>query len=228
LRALVAAGRKTLDHALDFGDEHEPHLAPSEVAQFRGRRIKRMPYGLFDLRSKPYVIGRIVTATITLVTVLIVYDGWATLKFFDVFRIVLGPIIAVVTSHVFSNSLVQQVDLGRRPTMSEWLAVVRFESRFLLLAIPPLAILSVLRLANVALTDAVQVLIWLEAISLTFWAGLAAWYAGLRGRALALSILGGVVVAAIVLLLQVFLQPGKALNDGVAASLPVTQWLAGS
>lgn len=178
-----------------------------------------MLYGLFDVRSKPSVIGRIVTATITLVTVLIVYDGWATLKFFDVFLIVLGPIVAVFTSHVFSNSLVQQVELRRRPTMREWVAVVRFESRFLLLAIPPLAILIVLRLANVALTDAVQVLIWLEALSLTFWAGLAAWYAGLRGRPLALSILGGLVIAAIVLLLQVFLQPGKALNNGVAAVL---------
>ena len=123
--------------------------------------------------------------------------------------IVLGPIIAVVTSHIFSNSLVQQVDLRRRPTMREWLAVVRFESRFLLLAIPPLAILSVLRLVNVALTDAVQVLIWLEAISLIFWAGLAAWYAGLRGRALAISILGGVAVAAIVLLLQVVLSRAR-------------------
>ncbi len=87
-----------------------------------------MPPGLSDLRSTPSVIGRIVTATITLVTVLIVYDGWATLKFFDVCLIVLGPIIAVVTSHVFSNSLVQQVNLGRRPTMREWLAVLRFES----------------------------------------------------------------------------------------------------
>jgi len=182
-----------------------------------------MLYSLSDLRAKPVVIGRIVTATITLVTVLIVYDGWARLKFFDVVLIVLGPIIAVVTSHVFSNSLVQQVELGRRPTMREWLAVLRFESRFLLLAVPPLAILSVLRLAKVALTDAVQVLIWLEAISLSFWAGLAAWYAGLRGRALALSILGGVVVAAIALLLQVFLQPGKALNNSVAAALHVNQ-----
>jgi hypothetical protein len=63
------------------------------------------------------------------------------------------------------------------------------------------------------------VLIWLEALSLIFWAGLAAWHAGLRGRPLALSILGGVAVAAIVLLLQVFLEPGKAVNDGTAASL---------
>ena len=30
----------------------------------------------FDLKSRPPVIGRIVTATIALVCVLIVYDGW--------------------------------------------------------------------------------------------------------------------------------------------------------
>ena len=178
-----------------------------------------MLYGLFDVRSKPSVIGRIVTATITLVTVLIVYDGWTTLKFFDVFLVVLSPIIAIFTAHIFSNSLVQQVELGRRPTMREWLALVGSESRLLLLAIPPLAVLIVLRLANVALTDAVQVLIWLEALSLILWAGLAARYAGLRGRPFALSILGGIAVAAIVLLLQVFLEPGKAVNDGTAAAL---------
>ncbi len=178
-----------------------------------------MMHSVFDVRPRPAVIGRIVTVTITLVTVLIVYDGWATLKFFDVFLIVLGPIVAVFTSHIFSNSLAQQVRLRRRPTMHEWLVMVRFESQFLLLAIPPLAVLSALRLADVALNDAVQVLIWLEAFSLTVWAGLAGWYAGLRGRTLALSILGGVVVAAIVLLLQVFLQPGKAVNNGVAVAL---------
>ena len=83
----------------------------------------------FDLKSNPSVIGRIVTATITLVTVLIVYDGWATLKFFDVFLLVLAPIVAIFTSHVFSSSLVEQVELGRRPTMHEWLELVRFEDR---------------------------------------------------------------------------------------------------
>ena len=105
----------------------------------------------------------------------------ATLKFFDVFLIVLSPIIAIFAAHIFSNSLVQQMELRRRPTMREWLALVGSESTLLLLAVPPLAILIVLRLANVALTDAVQLLIWLEALSLIFWAGLAAWHAGLRG-----------------------------------------------
>jgi hypothetical protein len=63
--------------------------------------------------------------------------------------------------------------------------------------------------AGVPLTDAIQVVIWLEALSLSFWAGLAAWYAGLRGRALALSLLAGLVVSMIVLLLQVLLSRAR-------------------
>jgi hypothetical protein len=131
----------------------------------------------FELTARPAVIGRIVTATIALICLLIVYDGWAALKPFDVALVIVGPVVAICTTHVFSGSLVQLVELGRRPTMQEWLITVRFESRFLLLAVPPLAVLLVLHLANVALTDAIRVVIWLEVLSLTFWAGLAAWYA---------------------------------------------------
>ena len=63
--------------------------------------------------------------------------------------------------------------------------------------------------ASVALTDAIRVVILLEALSLGFWAGLAAWYAGLRGRMLWGSILAGLVISGLVLLLQLILQPGK-------------------
>ena len=108
--------------------------------------------------------------TITLVCVLIVYDGWAALKPSDVVIVIVGPVVAICTTHVFSGSLVQLVELGRPPTMKEWLVTVRYESRFLLLAVPPLAVLLVLQLANVALTDAIRVVIWLEALSLSFWA----------------------------------------------------------
>jgi hypothetical protein len=162
-----------------------------------------------NLTSKPPVLGRIVTATVALVCVLIVYDGWAALKQFDVVAVIVGPVVAICTTHIFSDSLVQLVELGRRPTMKEWLVTARYELRFLLLAVPPLTVLLVLHLANVALTDAVRVVIWLEALSLGFWAGLAAWYAGLRGRLLGCSILGGVVISGVVLLLQLILQPGK-------------------
>ena len=162
-----------------------------------------------DLTSRPPVVGRIVTATVALVCVLIVYDGWIALQPLDVVIVIVGPVVAICTTHIFSDSLVQLVELGRRPTFKEWLVTARFELRFLLLAVPPLAVLFVLRLATVTLTDAVRVVILLEALSLSFWAGLAAWYAGLRGRLLGGAILAGLCISAVVLLLELMLQPGK-------------------
>jgi len=144
-----------------------------------------------------------------LVCLLIVYDGWAALKPSDVVIVIVGPVVAICTTHIFSGSLVQLVELGRPPTIREWLLTVRFELRFLLLAVPPLAVLLVLQLANVALIDAVRVIIWLEALSLSFWAGLAAWYAGVRGRSLVVWIIAGLAISGMVLLLQLILQPGK-------------------
>ena len=144
-----------------------------------------------------------------MVSLLVVYDGWSALKASDVVVVIVGPVVAICTTHVFSSSLVQLVALGRPPRTEEWLATARFELRFLLLAVPPLAVLLGLQLANVALTYTIRIIIWLEALSLSFWAGLAAWYAGLRGRWLGLSILAGLLISVMALLLQIILQPGK-------------------
>jgi hypothetical protein len=162
-----------------------------------------------DLKARPPVVGRIVTATVALVCVLVVYDGWVALQPLDVVIVIVGPVVAICTTHIFSDSLVQLVELGRRPTLKEWLVTARFQLRFLLLAVLPLAVLFVLRLAGVTLTDTVRVIIWLEALSLGFWAGLAAWYAGLRGRSLGGAILAGLGISGVVLLIELILQPGK-------------------
>jgi hypothetical protein len=90
--------------------------------------LARMRNDPFDLKSRPPVIGRIVTATIALVCALSVYVGWLALEPFDVVLVVVGPVIAIFTSHIFSASLVQQVELGR-PTMQDWPHPARFESR---------------------------------------------------------------------------------------------------
>jgi hypothetical protein len=44
--------------------------------------------------------------------VLIVYDGWAILKPFDAALVIVGPVVAICTTHIFSASLVQ---LARQP-----------------------------------------------------------------------------------------------------------------
>src|SRR5215203_5558448 len=121
-------------------------VTPSTVCTLVG--VRNDPLGL---TSRPRLLGRIVTATVALVCILIVYDGWAALKQFDVVIVIVGPVIAICTTHIFSGSLVQLIELGRRPTMNEWLVTARFELRFLLLAVPPLAVLFGLHLASVAL-----------------------------------------------------------------------------
>src|SRR6478672_10154479 len=95
-------------------------------------------------------VDRMIYTTITLMSVLIIYDGWATLHFWDVVAIVFGPILAIFLSHVFGEELGIRVALGRPLTRSERRAVIVEESRFLLVPIPPLIILTVLTLAGVS------------------------------------------------------------------------------
>lgn len=164
------------------------------------------------------MIGRVVYATITLTSVLIVYDGWSSLKLLDVVGVILGPILAMFIAHIFAANLAEQAALGRRLRGEEWAETIRTESRFLLLAIPPLAILAVSRLAGTSLDTSIRIIIWFGAVSLGFWGGLAGHRAGLRGSRLALAVITGLIVGGAVLVLQVILQPGKAVSGGVASS----------
>jgi hypothetical protein len=46
-------------------------------------------------------VDRVIYTTITLLTVLIIYDGWEELRFWDVVTVVVGPILAIFMGHVF-------------------------------------------------------------------------------------------------------------------------------
>jgi len=109
----------------------------------------------------------------------------------------------------------------------KWLDIVRSQSPFLLLAAPPLALLSIFALADVSLDHAIRAIIWIEALSIGFWAGLAARRACLHGSSLAVAVLAGLIVSGIVLALQVLLQPGEAVKGGVAAGKTILVALAG-
>jgi hypothetical protein len=147
--------------------------------------------------------------------VLIVYDGWVSLRLRDAVFVVVGPVLAIFISHVFASSLVQHMELGRRPTRREWIGTVVFESRFLLLAVPPVAILVILDLATVSLSDSIRAIIWLEALSLALWTGIAA-----PARGSADDRLHSLCwpVSGVVLGLQVIIEPGKAVQGGVASA----------
>ena len=164
--------------------------------------------------SRETIVGRFVYGTITLMTVLIIYDGWQHLRFVDVVVVIVGPVLAMFLSHVFAAALAGRVAQGTGLTIEELLRIVAWESRFLLLAVPPLAALSILTLLGVALADTIRFIAVAGALSLGYWSGLAGRRSGLTGWRLVVAVLAGLVVGGLVLALQVVLQPGKVASGG--------------
>lgn len=159
-------------------------------------------------------IDRLIYTTITLMSVLIIYDGWGHLSFAALVGVILGPIVAMFLSHVFSTYLAQEVARGRAPSMRERMAIVRTESRFLLIAAPPLALAGLLMVLGVELSATIRWIVAVGVVSLGVWGGVAGRRAGLRGWRLASAVMAGLLIGAVILLLQVALQPGRAASGG--------------
>jgi hypothetical protein len=166
---------------------------------------------------RPHLIDREVYGTITVTSILIVYDGWATLRFLEVIVVIVGPVLAMFIGHVFAALLAGQAAQKRPLTGPERVATVRAESGFLLLAGPPVAVLAVLTAVGTELGDAIRVITWLSAASLGFWSGIAAHRAGFTGWKVGRAVLAGLLVGGMVLAVQVVLQPGQAVSNGEAA-----------
>jgi hypothetical protein len=164
----------------------------------------------FGFGSRPVYLDRAVYTTIAVMSVLIVYDGWQNLKFGAAAGVILGPVLAMFVSHLFAASLARQAELHERPGRSEWMSIIRTESRFLLLAAPALALLTILTGARVPLGPSIQAVIFLEGASLGFWGFVAGHRARLTGWPLARTVVFGLIIGLVVVALQVFLQPGHA------------------
>lgn len=153
-------------------------------------------------------VDRLVYTTITLMSVLIIYDGWDRLRFWDVLTVILGPILAIFLSHLFGAELGTRVAMGRPLTWRERRMAFAEESRFLIILVPPVLILIVLSLAGVTYGHIIQVIILTGVASLGVWGGVAGRRAGLTGWGLVASTACGLLLGGIILALQALLQPG--------------------
>jgi hypothetical protein len=159
------------------------------------------------------VVDRVVYATITIMSVLVIYDGWQHLELLDVVGVILGPVLAMFLAHIFSATLAYRVARGRAITGRERWQIVRTESRFLLLAAPPIVIVIALDLAGVSLGQCIRVVVLVGTASLGFWGGFAGRRAGLTGWRLGMMVVAGLIIGGTVLVLQIILQPGTPVTD---------------
>lgn len=163
----------------------------------RGAGLQEMP------------VERVIYTTITLMSVLIVYDGWASLSFWGVVGVIVGPMLCIFLGHVFGATLGTRVELGRPLSRRERRDVWVKESRSLLLVVPPLFVLVVLRAVDVSYTRIIQVIVILGTLSLGYWGAIAGRRARLTGWALAASVGYGLVLGGLILVLQTLLRPGQ-------------------
>jgi hypothetical protein len=154
-------------------------------------------------------VDRLVYTTITLISVLIIYDGWNRLTFWGVLAVILGPILAIFLSHLFGAELGTRVALGRSLTWRERRAAFVEECRFLIVPVPPILILIALSLAGVSYGRSIQVIILTGVASLGVWGGLAGRRAGLSGWGIVASTAFGLLLGGVFLVLQALLQPGQ-------------------
>ena len=73
--------------------------------------------------------------------------------------VIVGPVLAMFLSHVFSGAMAKHVEAGRILTGQEWRRVAASENPFLLLCVPPLVIVTVLFALGVSLTGSIQIIV---------------------------------------------------------------------
>jgi hypothetical protein len=192
------------------GSESRPTGHRIDADDLVSRVMTQLPW----LTPRPVYLDRVVYSTITLMSVLIIYDGWQHLRLLDVVGVIVGPVVAMFLAHVFSALVARQVELGRPLERTDYLTTIRSESRFLLLCVPPLVIVSVLFGFGVSLFDAIQVTLWVGVASLGFWGFVAGRRAGYTGWRMVIVVGAGLLIGLVVLTIQVILQPGKVASGG--------------
>lgn len=164
-----------------------------EVLRIRGLRVS---------------IERLVYATVVLMSVLVVYDGWADLTTYaGVAAVIIGPILALAVAHLFSEVFELHFARQRPLTREEWREVVLDQLHLLLAAVPPLVILGIGWLSPLDERRTIAVLLWTGVLTLMGLSLLAARRAGFHGWRLGAACLSGGVVGLIVISLQIVLKP---------------------
>ena len=111
-----------------------------------------------------------------------------------------APLIALAMAHGFSEALDFQIRHSRRLSRSDRWQLARENAKYLLIAVPPIILMTILTIFGWDANVIIEVLQVLGLLSLAFWGAYAARKAGLgRGRqftfALGYGVMGALVIA---------------------------------
>lgn len=168
------------------------------------RRLPAVHLGPLEFDAGVWVYG-----TVTLMSVLVVYEGWGDLKRpLGVLIVVVGPTIALAMAHVFADVLKHAVERGDTPVPGERRRILAHGLQYLLVGVPPLVVLAVTSLLlRQSAAESIRFMLLFGVLSLGFWGGLAGWRVGYRGWRLVASAVAGLLVGLTVMAFQIVLKP---------------------
>ena len=153
-------------------------------------------------------LERLTYATVVLMSVLVVYDGWADLATFGgVAAVIVGPVLALTIAHLWAGAIEDAAELGRPLTAAEWRWQVRDQAHVMLAAVPPLLVLGFGWISPLDALGTIAVLLWTGVLTLIGLTAVAAYRAGLRGWTVVAAAVGGGLVGLLVISLQIVLKP---------------------
>jgi len=147
--------------------------------------------------------------TVTLMSLLVVFDGWGELAGpAGIVIVVVGPTIALAIAHVFADAIGHTIHGSSRPGRHLAADLALDALQYLLVAVPPLIALALASAVfHQSPLESIRSMLVLGTLSLGFWGGAAGWRGGYRGWALALTVVGGLVVGLVVFAFQLVLKP---------------------
>jgi len=153
-------------------------------------------------------IDRLVYATVVLMSVLAVYDGWQDLATFaGVAVVIIGPLLALSLAHLFGDVLHAHAELRRPLTAAEWRRHARDQISWFVAAVPPLVVLAIGWVTPADVVGTIALVLWTGVVTLVVLSGIAGYRAGLRGWRWGVSTATGGLIGLIVIGLQLLLKP---------------------
>jgi hypothetical protein len=130
---------------------------------------------------------KIIYGTIMLMTAYALYnEGDSPLDrgpLIELIGVSFAPLFALAMAHAFSEAIDFQIRYARQLTWVDRRHLMGENLKFLLIAIPPIIIMTILTILRWDANDIIRLLLILGLLSLAFWGGYAARKAGLgRGR----------------------------------------------
>ena len=153
-------------------------------------------------------LERVVYATVVLMSVLAVYDGWASLTTFaGVVVVIVAPLVALAVAHLFSEGIEEHYRVQRPLSATEWRTLALGQVAILLAAVPSLVVVGLGWISPFDERRTIAAVLWTGVVTLVVLTSVAARRAGIRGWRLVVAGLVGGAVGLFVISLQILLKP---------------------